>query len=402
MLNEAIVADMEELQICRTTASQELTLSVLVHPKTIQFGHRGKQPSIHAELLLKIEDVEQELAFEVEASREKLINQNKFLAEISSKDLTVDSEKEGTTSSNYALGSLITWEKKSNCDVDEANLSDQSPEDLWRRDLEKLLVILNEVEVAEHENLALIAETTPSAKGRRINPFTDVKKAIASPIVSSDDRNQAPTYGQHQGTKKSQLFEEPKASENSSLDSLITWEKKSNCDVGVANVGCYQYLHQLPIRFQTNEGKQAYLAKKIKEIRECQLLSDPSPEDLWRRDLEELLVILNEAEVAEQENLALIAETTPSPICRRIDPSDVEKPIASPIVSSNDRNRAPTYGQPGTKKNQLSEEPKASGSGRASKEKCPAKSTKGAAGKPKSADDDMHAFKSPVKKPRLQ
>ncbi|EFX84386.1 hypothetical protein DAPPUDRAFT_314651 [Daphnia pulex] len=269
-------------------------------------------------MLKKIEDVEQELAFEVEASREKLINQNKFLAEISSKDLTVDSEKEGTTSSNYALGSLITWEKKSNCDVDEANLSDQSPEDLWRRDLEKLLVILNEAEVAEHENLALIAETTPSAKGRRINPFTDVEKAIASPIVSSDDRNQAPTY------------------------------------------------------------------------------------DLWRRDLEELLVILNEAEVAEQENLALIAETTPSPIGRRIDPSDVEKPIASPIVSSNDRNRAPTYGQPGTKKNQLSEEPKASGSGRASKEKCPAKSTKGAAGKPKSADDDMHAFKSPVKKPRLQ
>ncbi|EFX84396.1 hypothetical protein DAPPUDRAFT_238663 [Daphnia pulex] len=145
-------------------------------------------------MLKKIEDVEQELAFEVEASREKLINQNKFLAEISSKDLTVDSEKEGTTSSNYAPGSLITWEKKSNCDVDEANLSDQSPEDLWRRDLEKLLVILNEAEVAEQENLALIAETTPSAKGRRINPFTDVEKAIASPIVSSDDRNQAPTY----------------------------------------------------------------------------------------------------------------------------------------------------------------------------------------------------------------
>ncbi|EFX84392.1 hypothetical protein DAPPUDRAFT_314660 [Daphnia pulex] len=79
-----------------------------------------------------------------------------------------------------------------------------------------------------------------------------------------------------------------------------------------------------------------------------------------------------------------------------------KNPLASPIVSSNDRNRAPTYGQPGTKKNQLSEEPKASGSGRASKEKCPVKSTKGAAGKPKSEDDDMHAFKSPVKKPRLQ
>jgi hypothetical protein len=73
--------------------------------------------------------------------------------------------------------------------------SDQSPEDLWRRDLEKLLVILNEAEVAEQENLALIAETTPSAKGRQIDPFTDVKKGIVTLIVSSDDRNQAPTYG---------------------------------------------------------------------------------------------------------------------------------------------------------------------------------------------------------------
>jgi hypothetical protein len=189
---------------------------------------------------------------------------------------------------------------------------------------------------------------------------------------------------------------------NYAPDPLIAWEKKLNCDVDVANVGCYRYLHQLPIRFQTNEGKQAYLAKKIKEIRECELLSDPSPEDLWRRDLEELLVLLNEAEVAEQENLALIAETTPSPHGRRIDPSDVKKAIASPIVSSNDRNRAPTYDQQGIKKNPLSEEPKASGSGRASKEDCPAKSTKGAARKPKSANDDMHAFKSPVKKPRLQ
>jgi hypothetical protein len=52
MLNGDIVADMEEVQVCRTTASQELTVSVLVHPKTILFGHRGKQPSIHAELLL--------------------------------------------------------------------------------------------------------------------------------------------------------------------------------------------------------------------------------------------------------------------------------------------------------------------------------------------------------------
>ena len=86
--------------------------------------------------------------------------------------------------------------------------SDQSPEDLWRRDLEKLLVILNEAEVAEQENLALIAETTPSAKGRQIDPFTDVKKGIVTLIVSSDDRNQAPTYGQHQGTKKNQLSEE--------------------------------------------------------------------------------------------------------------------------------------------------------------------------------------------------
>jgi hypothetical protein len=90
----------------------------------------------------------------------------------------------------------------------------------------------------------------------------------------------------------------------------ITWEKKSNCDVDVANVSCYQYLHQLPISFQTNEEKQAYLATKIREIRECEQLSNQSPEDLWRRDLEKLLVILNEAEVAEQENLALIAETT--------------------------------------------------------------------------------------------
>jgi hypothetical protein len=52
MLNEAIVADMEELQVCSSTERQELTLYVLLHPKTIQFGHRGKQPSIHAELLL--------------------------------------------------------------------------------------------------------------------------------------------------------------------------------------------------------------------------------------------------------------------------------------------------------------------------------------------------------------
>jgi hypothetical protein len=44
MLNEAIVADMEELQVC--------SIYVLLHPKMIQFGHRGKQPSIHAELLL--------------------------------------------------------------------------------------------------------------------------------------------------------------------------------------------------------------------------------------------------------------------------------------------------------------------------------------------------------------
>lgn len=44
---------MEELQVCRTTERQELTLYVLLHPKTIQFGHRGKQPSIHAELLLE-------------------------------------------------------------------------------------------------------------------------------------------------------------------------------------------------------------------------------------------------------------------------------------------------------------------------------------------------------------
>ena len=138
----------------------------------------------------------------------------------------------------------------------------------------------------------------------------------------------------------------------------ITWEKKSNCDVDVANVSCYQYLHQLPIRFQTNEEKQAYLATKIREIRECEQLSNQSPEDLWRRDLEKLLVILNEAEVAEQENLALIAETTPSAKGRRIDPfTDVEKAIASPIISSDDRNQAPTYGQhQGTKKNQLSEE----------------------------------------------
>jgi hypothetical protein len=119
------------------------------------------------------------------------------------------------------------------------------------------------------------------------------------------------------------------------LQVLITWEKKSNCDVDyVANVSCYQYLHQLPIRFQTNEGKQAYLATKIREIRECEKLLDQSPEDLWRRDLEKLLVILNEDEVAEQENLALITETTPSAKGRRIDPfTYVEKPLLHQLLA---------------------------------------------------------------------
>jgi hypothetical protein len=51
----------------------------------------------------------------------------------------------------------------------------------------------------------------------------------------------------------------------------------------------------------SNQRRKTSLSgDKDKEIRECeQLILDQSPEDLWQRDLEKLLVILNEAEVAE-------------------------------------------------------------------------------------------------------
>lgn len=115
-------------------------------------------------------------------------------------------------------------------------------------------------------------------------------------------------------------------------------EANAENEEGAVKIGDYDYLLDMPMRSLTYEKKEELLKKRDIKMKEYDILLKKTPSDLWREDLDNFLVTLQELEDAEQEELkeskkstklpagakgrkkALVVEIAPSPQGRRVVP----------------------------------------------------------------------------------
>ncbi|XP_032783705.2 DNA topoisomerase 2 isoform X2 [Daphnia magna] len=154
--------------------------------------------------------------------------------------------------------------------------------------------------------------------------------------------------------KKAKVLVEELRRRNYDPDPVRVWKKNQKNNVnaeeeeeqeanaeneeGAVKIGDYDYLLDMPMRSLTYEKKEELLKKRDIKMKEYDILLKKTPADLWREDLDNFLVQLQDLENAQQEEAkenkksaklpvgakgkkkALAVEVAPSPKGRRIVP----------------------------------------------------------------------------------